>query len=154
MVQHEEVRDEQIRQDSTSDANVVDQVEVPMDKEAPPQPQRSARLREAWELLLLDNDEPMPYAEAMSDPDSEKWQSVMESKIESMRDNQVWNLIDTPDGVKSIECKWIYKKKKGIDGNIHINKARLVAKGFQQVCGVDYDKTFSPVPMLKSFGFF
>ena len=87
MVQHEEVRDEQIRQDSTSDANVVDQVEVPMDKEAPPQPQRSARLREAWELLLLDNDEPMPYAEAMSDPDSEKWQSVMESKIESMRDN-------------------------------------------------------------------
>ena len=46
-MQHEEVRDEQIRQDSTSDANVVDQVEVPMDKEAPPQPQRSVRLYEA-----------------------------------------------------------------------------------------------------------
>ena len=29
-----------------------------------------------------------------------------------MGDNQVWNLVDPPDGVKTIECKWIYKKKK------------------------------------------
>ena len=57
----------------------------------------------------------------------------MESKIESLRENQVWNLIDPPDGVKTIECKWIYKKKKDMDGNVHIHKARLVAKGFRQV---------------------
>ena len=37
-VQFEEVRDEPIRQDSTSDANVVEQVEMPMATEAPPQP--------------------------------------------------------------------------------------------------------------------
>jgi hypothetical protein len=67
-----------------------------------------------------------------------------------MEDNQVWNLVDPPDGVKAIECKWIYKKKKDMDGNVHIYKARLVAKGFRQVQGVDYDKTFSLVAMLKS----
>jgi hypothetical protein len=49
--------------------------------------------------LLLDNDEPMTYAEAMMDPDSEKWQSAMRSEIDSMDDNQVWNLVDPPDGV-------------------------------------------------------
>ena len=102
------------------------------------------------ELLLLDNDEPAIYAEAMADPDSERWQDAMKSEIESMKKNQVWNLIDPPDGVRTIECEWIYKKKKYIDENVHIYKARLVTKGFRQVQGVDYDETFSPVAMLKS----
>ena len=86
----------------------------------------------------------------MVDPNSVKWQEAMKSEIESMRENQVWNLIDPPDGVKTIECKWIYKKKKDMAGNVHIHKARLVAKDFRQVQGVDYDETFSPVAMLKS----
>jgi len=102
------------------------------------------------EILLLDNDEPATYVEAMMGPDSKKWQSAMQSEIESMGDNQVWNLVDPTNGVKTIECKWIYKKKKDMDGNVHIYKARLVAKGFRQVQGVDYDETFSPVVMLKS----
>ena len=149
-VQLEEVRDEPKGQDSTSDASVAEQVEMPIATEAPPQPQRSERLCAAKELLLLDNDEPATYAEAMADPDSESWQDAMKSEIESMKENQVWNLIDPPDGVRTIECKWIYKKKKDIDGNIHIYKARLVAKDFRQVQGVDYDETFSPMAMLKS----
>ena len=115
-----------------------------------PQPRRLARLHEARELLLLDNDEPATYAEAMVDPDSEQWLITMRFEIESMGDNQVWNLVDLPDGFKAIECKWIYKKKIDMDGNVHIHKARLVAKGYQQVQGVDYDETFSPVAMLKS----
>ena len=88
-VQLEEVRDEPIGQDSTSDANVAEQVEMPMATEAPLQPRRSARLRAAWELLLLDNDEPATYVEAMADPDSEKWQDAMKFQIESMKKTQV-----------------------------------------------------------------
>jgi hypothetical protein len=64
------------------------------------------------EVLLLDNDKPATYAEAMMDLDSKKWQVVMRSEIDSMGENQVWSLVDPPDGVRPIECKWIYKKKK------------------------------------------
>jgi hypothetical protein len=56
----------------------------------------------------------------------------MRSKIDSMGDNQVWNLVDPPDGVKAIECKWIYKKKKNMGGNVHIYKARLSQKGLDK----------------------
>jgi len=53
---------------------------------------------------LLDDDETANYAEAMMDLDFEKWQSAMRTKIDSMGDNKVWNLVDPPDGVRPIEC--------------------------------------------------
>ena len=74
----------------------------------------------------------------------------MKSEMGSMYDNQVWTLVDLPDGRMAVENKWIFKKKTDADGNVTVYKARLVAKGFRQIQGVDYDKTFSPVEMLKS----
>ena len=100
--------------------------------------------------MLLDNDEPTTYKEAMMGPDSVKWLNAMKSEIESMYENQVWNLVDPPEGSKPIECKWIFKKKTDADGNVTVYKARLVAKGFRQIQGIDYEETFSPVAMLKS----
>jgi hypothetical protein len=41
----------------------------------------------------------------MTGPDSEKWLGAMESEIESMHDNQVWNMVDPIDGVRPISCK-------------------------------------------------
>jgi hypothetical protein len=41
------------------------------------------------DILLLDNNEPMTYTEAMMGPDSKKWLRAMESEIQSMHDNQV-----------------------------------------------------------------
>ena len=158
-VQLDEVQVDPTGEDSISDAIMAEQVEEPVARETPAL-RRSERVRNAREILLLDNDtrqillldndEPLTYAEAMMDPNSEKWQSAMKSEIDSMNENQVWNLVDLPDGHRTIECKWIYKKKIDMDGNVHIYKARLVAKGFRQVQGVDYEETFSPVVMLKS----
>ena len=52
--------------------------------------------------------------------------------------------------MRAIECKWIFKRKTDVDGNVHIYKTRPVANGFRQIQGVDCDETFSPVAMLKS----
>jgi hypothetical protein len=78
---------------------------------------------EQCDILLFNNDEPMTYTEAMMRPDSEKWLRVVESEIESMHDNQVWNLVDPIDGVRPIGCNWVFKKKTDKDGNVRIYKA-------------------------------
>src|SRR4051795_152072 len=102
-------------------------------------------------VMVVDNtDDPETYEEAMMSPDSNKWQEAMKSEIGSMYENQVWTLVDLPDGRKAVENKWIFKKKTDADGNVIVYKARLVAKGFRQIQGVDYDETFSPVAKLKS----
>ena len=58
-------------------------------------------------------------------------------------------MVDPPPGVIAIGCKWVFKKKTDVDGNVQIHKGRLVAKGYGQVQGIDYDETYSPVAMLK-----
>ena len=81
--------------------------------------------------MLIDNDEPLTYQDAMSSPDSERWLEAMKSEMESMYQNKVWTLVDPPKGVKPKGCMWVFKKKTNIDGNVQTYKARLVAKRFQ-----------------------
>ncbi|KAK8685701.1 hypothetical protein V6N13_041698 [Hibiscus sabdariffa] len=70
--------------------------------------------------------------------------------MDSMSENQVWTLVEPPEGIKPIGCKWVFKKKTDMDGNVQTYKGRLVTKGFRQIHGVNYDETFSPVAMFKS----
>ncbi|KAK4855041.1 hypothetical protein QYF36_003447 [Acer negundo] len=113
------------------------------------QPERYIGLGESVENLP-DDDDPYTYKEAMEDVDSRHWQKAMQSEIESMFDNKVRSLVDLPKGIKPIGCKWVYKRKRGMDGKVETFKARLVAKGYTQKEGIDYEETFSPVAMLKS----
>ena len=64
--------------------------------------------------------------------DSDKWLNTMKSEMDTMYDNQVWTLIDVPEGVTSICYKWVFEKKMGADGQIETYKVKLVAKGFRQ----------------------
>ena len=102
------------------------------------------------DVLIVDQSEPTSYQEAINSPDSEKWLEAMKSEMQSMYDNQEWTLIDPTDGLKTIGCKWVFKKKTDMDGNVYTYKARLVAKGCRQTYGINYDETFSPVAMLKA----
>nr|GEV65250.1 hypothetical protein [Tanacetum cinerariifolium] len=52
--------------------------------------------------------------------------------------------------LKTVGCKWIFKKKTGMDGKLHTYKARLIAKGYTKTHGIDYEETFSLVAKIKS----
>ena len=70
------------------------------------------------------------YYEAINDKDFDFWKEAMKSELESMYSNNVWTLVDLPQGVKPISCKWVYKRKRGEDGKVKTYQARLVAKGY------------------------
>jgi len=55
-----------------------------------------------------------------------------------IKSNRVWDLVELPNGVKAIGCKWVFKTKKDSLGNIERYKTRLIDKGFTQKKGVDY----------------
>ena len=86
---------------------------------------------EAQFLVSVTNqDDPLTYRDAMDDSDKDKWQDAMNQEMESMYSNSIRELVDPPKDVKPIGCKWIFKRKRGIDGKVETFKARLVAKGY------------------------
>ncbi|GJZ36835.1 retrotransposon protein, putative, ty1-copia subclass [Tanacetum coccineum] len=114
------------------------------------QPSENTSLHQHEEHELGYHGEPPNSQAALSDHESEKWLEVMNAKMQSMKDNQVWNLVDLPPNCKTVGSIWLFKKKTDMDGNIHTYKARLVVKGFTQTYGVDFEETFSPVADIKA----
>ncbi|GKD97503.1 retrotransposon protein, putative, ty1-copia subclass, partial [Tanacetum coccineum] len=105
---------------------------------------------EVEEHNLGDLNEPTNYNSSLSDPKFDKWLDAMNAKMQSMKDNQVWRLIDLSPDAKTIGSKWVFKKKIDMDGNVHTYKAHLVAKGYTQTYEIDYEETFSYVSDIRA----
>ncbi|GKC05040.1 retrotransposon protein, putative, ty1-copia subclass [Tanacetum coccineum] len=156
---------EEIQDEDTSPSEITSEIpmevkgfEPPQEEEAPVR--RSERPHRAPNRLCLnvevkkhslgDLNELANYKATMLDPESNKWLDAMNAEMLSMKDNQVWRLVDLPPNGKTVESKWLFKKKTDMDGNVHTYKARLVAKGFTQTYRVVYEETLSPVADIRA----
>ena len=92
--------------------------------------------------ILENNPASASVEEALSCDDSEGWKAAADSEYQSLIENKTWDLVELPSGRKTIGSKWVFKAKRGKDGEVERLKARLVAKGCTQKFGVDYDETF------------
>ena len=87
-------------------------------------------------------EDPLSNKRAMNDIENDQWFKAMDLEMEYMYFYLVWKLVDLPEGVKPIRCKWIYKGKRDSVGKVHTFKTKLVANGYTQREGVDYEETF------------
>ena len=89
-------------------------------------------------------------AEALSCPEKEHWRAALQKEMDSIYSNNVWDLVELPEGRRLVGNKWVFKWKTGANGSIESYKACLVAQGFSQKRSQDYNKTFNPVIRLES----
>ena len=94
----------------------VQAVATPMVDQVTQGPRRSGRtwhepvryycflMTQCEELLLVEDGEPPSYLDAMSSPDSERWQEAIRSEMDSMYVDKVWALVDPPLKVETLGC--------------------------------------------------
>jgi hypothetical protein len=85
------------------------------------------------------------YYEAMNGPDSYEFMKAMDAEVDALENLDAWDIVPREEATNIIDSTWAFKRKRFPDGSVRKYKARLCVRGDQQVQGVDYFKTYSPV---------
>ncbi|GKD04871.1 uncharacterized mitochondrial protein-like protein, partial [Tanacetum coccineum] len=98
----------------------------------------------------LDQEEPKKVIHALKDPSQIE---AMQEELLQFKLQEVWTLVDLPNGKRAIGTKWVFRNKKDERGIVIRNKARLVAQGYTQEEGIDYDEIEEEVYVCQPPGF-
>ncbi|GKD14130.1 putative ribonuclease H-like domain-containing protein [Tanacetum coccineum] len=102
----------------------------------------------AW---FLSQEEPKNVIQALKDP---SWIDAMQEELLQFKLQEVWTLVDLPNGKRAIGTKWVFRNKKDERGIVIRNNARLVIQGYTQEEGIDYDEVFAPVARIEAIRLF
>jgi hypothetical protein len=68
----------------------------------------------------------------------------MVEEMESLHNNETWDLVELSSERKHVDNKWVFKKKMDVANQVKKFKGQLVEKGYSQVEGVDFGEIFFP----------
>ena len=69
-------------------------------------------------LAAQTSDEPETYYQATRGPDRELWLDAIKEEMDALDRNNTWSVVERPDSQKLVDCRWIFKIKRGADGSI------------------------------------
>ena len=100
-------------------------------------------------LKATKNDPDLPgLKEALAGPHRHEFIDAIKQEIEEVEKLGTWNVVKrskVPEGANILQCTWVLRIKRYLDGRLRKFKARICARGDQQVEGIDYDESFAPV---------
>ena len=99
----------------------------------------------AEHCYMLISSDPQAYQQACTDP---RWKLAMEDELQSLQENNTWELVPLPTKRKVVQCKWVYQTKIYAYVSDIKHKSILVDKFYSQVHGVDYTETFALVAKM------
>ncbi|GJX34278.1 putative ribonuclease H-like domain-containing protein [Tanacetum coccineum] len=100
---------------------------------------------------FLSQEEPKKVIHALKDP---SWIEAMQEELLQFKLQEVWTLVELPNGKRAIGTKWVFRNKKDERGIVIRNKARLVAQGYTQEEGIDYDEVIALVVRIEAIRLF
>ncbi|GJT67457.1 putative ribonuclease H-like domain-containing protein [Tanacetum coccineum] len=100
---------------------------------------------------FLSQEEPKKVIHALKDL---SWIEAMQEELLQFKLQEVWTLVDLPNGKRAIGSKWIFRNKKDERGIVIRNKERLVTQGYTQEEGINYDEVFALVARIEAIRLF
>nr|GEX24239.1 retrovirus-related Pol polyprotein from transposon TNT 1-94 [Tanacetum cinerariifolium] len=94
---------------------------------------------------------PKSVKEALTDP---AWIKSMQEELHQFIRLDVWELVLSPDDMKPLTLKWLFKNKHDEENTVIRNKTRLVVRGYRQDEGIDLEESFTLVAQMEAIRIF
>jgi hypothetical protein len=93
---------------------------------------------------------PENYKQAISSTDAEWWKAAMNLEVDTLVENDTWEIVPLPCDCTEMKGKWVHMMKQSKQEGKVIYKAQYMAKGYSKIEGIDYEETFSPTTRFNT----
>jgi len=102
-------------------------------------------------ISIDDTVELITYKQTVKSSLCDKWKMAMKNKIQSLKNNNMWDIVNMPSNQHVLKGHWVYKVKCDAHDQVSCYKAHWVVKGYEQQFDIDYDQIFVSVVKLQMY---